>query len=708
MKFYLLLTCFLFSFNALSKSRGYDAALVVSGGVSLGAYQGGFLSYITELQNQYPKESRNPQVFAGASAGSMNSLITLAELGRVNPNRSVKKSIYWNLWVPLGIDRLADKESMSPVNFLSKKPIQDRYDDLRRIWKEGLRKNYDVIFGVSLTQKEPELIEVYKGGRKYLQMLNEAIFRIRGRGPGIPPVIENYIVKENANKQIYIPFTKDQNKNLDLLFNVIEGSSAFPMAFGPAEIEYCKYDDYYRNKQCSKDKIRKHKFIDGGLFNNVPLSIVNVVTEDHVKKDNILLIIDPSDKHLTYRPPMAKAKGKSVADYTLSIFDSFIGTARSREMISFYEAPSFTNSMSSTVSLPLASEPLYAFFGFFEIDFRRFDFLVGYADAINFAGGYVQDTKGKKLDYKQGHYYGFNHDERCIIDSVVEKNFNLQCLNNVDTNLKTLLRISVGKLLETCSFNENLKLCRKKEEISESLLFDKKINLFRFNDKEDNTQYSLRKLKEDRFIFHELLRKESQSDKSDAPFLIINQLHRSIRDFSSHLNYGEELVVATASKTYLDSLYYIPYESYFSIDLGSLAEITYASKLGVGSRDTMSWRWSVSLIFNSIIDFQESDEEARVIIPALGIEKTILSMSKDSTQFILGAKTGYMFSDNDDYNSDKCTERIGQFMACSGWYAQAYPMVTFFERLRLKTFIQYVHATENQEISSGLELGFNF
>ncbi len=706
MNLLILLLGFLFCFQTSAKE--INTAVVVSGGVSLGSYEGGFLSYLTEVERLNYSKKRTPQVYAGASAGSMNSLITLLEAGRVKSNQfSVKESLFWRLWVPLGIDRLADKKEMSMINFLSKEPIQALYKDTRALWNEGLRKDYDVIFGLTLTQRKPVIIEVYKGGRKFPQMLNEAIFRIRGRGPGLPPIIENYVIKSNATRQIYLPFTNDQNENLTMLFRAIEASGAFPLAFKPVTLDYCHYDQYIKTKSCPKKSLLSRVFIDGGMFNNIPLTIINKVSAQRVAKDNLLLIVDPSDKHLLYETPEFESKGQEVSKYVMDIFDSFIGTARSRETLSFYESPSFSNSFSSTVSVPLASSPMYAFFGFFERDFRRFDFLVGYADSKIFIKNYIEKKYAKsnvKLPYK----YQFTNDETCVVNVIEKKDFNNSCLDHLEHNLKTILRISVAKIIENCNKKLDLEFCKKSKAIMGSKLYAGDFEKFGFLEEENITQYTLRKLKEEKFLFNELHHTEDTTDRSDAPYLIINKLHNSIADYAKNLNTTERLIVNFGSKTYLNSIFYIPYESYFSLDLGTLGEISYAKSFGDDNRDLKSWRWVVGLMFNSIMDFQESKDDENVFIPNFGIERTILRWSDEKNQFSFGLRLGYMFSSKDKYGSINCDTSQANFKACSAPYAQFYPLFTLYEKVRIKPFIHYIHAEENNEVGTGLEIGFNF
>src|SRR6478752_2184011 len=75
-------------------------SLTISGGVSLGAHEAGFLYYLTEVVK------RNPQVFhlvtvTGASAGSMNGRSTTLE-GWSPPIDDPPTTLFCKTWMPVG------------------------------------------------------------------------------------------------------------------------------------------------------------------------------------------------------------------------------------------------------------------------------------------------------------------------------------------------------------------------------------------------------------------------------------------------------------------------------------------------------------------------------------------------------------------------------------------------------------------------------
>src|SRR5262245_15433787 len=81
-------------------------SLTVSGGVSLGAYQAGYLYFAIETTRRHVE--RPPlRLVTGASAGSINTLT--AVLAACQPSGTdPDQSLFWRSWVDLGFHELFD------------------------------------------------------------------------------------------------------------------------------------------------------------------------------------------------------------------------------------------------------------------------------------------------------------------------------------------------------------------------------------------------------------------------------------------------------------------------------------------------------------------------------------------------------------------------------------------------------------------------
>ena len=88
-------------------------ALTVSGGVSLGAYQAGYLFYLSETAKL------NPSLFkirlaTGASAGMINALLTMMSIGD-EAQTDITKTLLYKLWTAMRYDELLDVEEAPPL-----------------------------------------------------------------------------------------------------------------------------------------------------------------------------------------------------------------------------------------------------------------------------------------------------------------------------------------------------------------------------------------------------------------------------------------------------------------------------------------------------------------------------------------------------------------------------------------------------------------
>jgi hypothetical protein len=93
------------------------------------------------------------------SAGSINATIAAFEHCRL-PQPNPKASAFWNVWMPVGIDELLpDVHSHSPVNILSRAPLEGAAERLRSLVEneEGWRKEpCQVPIGIVATRVAPD------------------------------------------------------------------------------------------------------------------------------------------------------------------------------------------------------------------------------------------------------------------------------------------------------------------------------------------------------------------------------------------------------------------------------------------------------------------------------------------------------------------------------------------------------------------------
>jgi predicted acylesterase/phospholipase RssA len=372
---FLLLT--LCNINLHAEQEKIDFSMVISGGVSLGAYEAGYnwamikmLSKIRDNGNLAQPELRS---VAGASAGSINALMTAmywCQKDDVPLRNSVEDNLFYETWVNLGIEDLAirgedpaNKSTLFTRRGLKKKAafILEQMD------KSIFRKGCEIPLGVSVTKVTPIVEDV--AGIKIKNQHFSVPLTVKEKHGKL--IIENKKMPPSTDFYISIPgIEKDRSKITDVLF----ASSAFPGAFQQVKLDYA-----YKGKRAS------HYFIDGGAYDNVPLQLAIELNE----KASFFLFMDPSnmrkepkrsEKVAPEEPPVGFITTNSMPLLTsFEIFQSM----RLYQAINKY----FRNNDSRTLILssryhPITGKYLENFAAFLDINFRIYDYYVGVYDAI--------------------------------------------------------------------------------------------------------------------------------------------------------------------------------------------------------------------------------------------------------------------------------------------------------------------------------------
>ena len=87
-------------------SRRIPLSIIIRGGSSLGAYEAGYLYILTEAIKRNP-EYFTPDVLSGASAGTINAILSVLSLGKP-PTDNPLESVYYRSWAQLNFRDLID------------------------------------------------------------------------------------------------------------------------------------------------------------------------------------------------------------------------------------------------------------------------------------------------------------------------------------------------------------------------------------------------------------------------------------------------------------------------------------------------------------------------------------------------------------------------------------------------------------------------
>ena len=370
-----------------AERKKVDFSLVISGGVSLGAYEAGYNWAMIKMLTKAKTSSKivDPELrsVAGASAGSINALLSAmywCQKDSVPLRNSVDDNLFYETWVNLGIEDLMIKgeDPENKSSLFTQKGLEKKGEKIiEHLKKPIFKKNCEVPLGVAVTKVTP-IVETVSGIKVKNQNFSVPLAFKEKNGQGI---VENKVLPPSTDFYISIPgIEKDRKKAIHLLL----ASGAFPGAFQQMKLDY----NY-------KGKNHSHYFIDGGLYDNVPLDLAIALNE----KSSTFLFMDPSN--------MRKELIEEDEDKEEEIPVGFIGTNLMPLFSSFdimqsmklYEAinQNFRGNSDKKLILssryhPLTGKYLGHFGAFLDQNFRLYDYYVGVYDAIyNLAAGFKRN-----------------------------------------------------------------------------------------------------------------------------------------------------------------------------------------------------------------------------------------------------------------------------------------------------------------------------
>ncbi len=371
-----------------------SVALVISGGASLGVYEAGYLYVLGEVLK---RQGIPLHVATGASAGSGNALLSaLASCGK--PNARPTTDPGFRFWLSTRFTTLFEPAAGTPVSAFTARPGLDVLRQLvRETWARGLPAVCDVVLGIPVTKITPLTVPLRPGSQiSAPRQLLRFTVRIRGRGPGQPPLIENVVDPGSRVPQLMLPLAAEPDADpladLERLLEVIVASGAFPYGFPPVRLGYCVYAAAAGAVQPRCDAAEHTEwFIDGGVFDNVPLRLATALAgrAAHPASRTVFIYLDP-DLRAYPLPAAGGADTRSelpgdAFTYGAVLAGGFVQQAHKSELFALLEErPAVLDSvLIATSRYPPASGFLANFFGLFETEFRRFDFYLGMSDALH-------------------------------------------------------------------------------------------------------------------------------------------------------------------------------------------------------------------------------------------------------------------------------------------------------------------------------------
>jgi hypothetical protein len=261
------------------------------------------------------------------------------------------------------------------------------------------------VLGVTATRVTPRQ-RALAGGRTSIPRTEEKfVLRIQGRGPGRMPRITSYPEADVEDEQIVLPSQPDGTVSFDDVKSLLLASAAFPVAFQPQPVRHCMVRTRGGSPPwCPSAEATSALFLDGGVFDNAPLRLAAWLagagladgpgglrwraapTPDDTRPPHRVTFAFLSADARDYPGPGETGAAKPAASLPRLLGEeaaAFVSTARSKELDGLLS--DFPHVAETLVypqrHIPAASEPLAAFFGFFERSFREFDFTLGMYEA---------------------------------------------------------------------------------------------------------------------------------------------------------------------------------------------------------------------------------------------------------------------------------------------------------------------------------------
>lgn len=458
---FLILILALFSTSYLDAKEELSISLTVSGGVSYGSYQGGYL-YVLNDWLRINHDNCKLRIVTGASAGAINAFLSVLALA--DPNYVVDtQSVFYKTWIPVSFNKL--NCGKSALGVFGRDFFEELKDSLLFPLLSKPPHGYpiEILLGVTATRLTP--LDLKIADKLSVPTLEQKFIMHMSKDSSNGWVIRNYIDSTSNCPTVVLPFRNknlhgivEKDNDINLITSLLYTSSGLPFAFEPLSIQHwnlipseingVNWEDtgavsLWDNLSRLPDSITPSEpsltnFIDGGVFDNSPLRLAAETVNKGLEYDSIKgikWVFLPSTNlknsavehvHFLYfsqenmvfpQPSISQQEiDSSLVTTTMKLFGNFINSARTKELGLIQEQfPKIKKSLTSCYA-PSMSGYLVNTLGFFEKPFRMFDFYLGMYDARRYLNEYYR----KNPDFK-----GYDFDLPVLDDTISDVRFQL-------------------------------------------------------------------------------------------------------------------------------------------------------------------------------------------------------------------------------------------------------------------------------------------
>ncbi len=316
-------------------------SLTVRGGVSLGAYEGGINWALLRALESDPGASLT--TVTGASAGNINAFLSAVEWCQrpeIAARETPRDNLFWKAWIPVGIHGLFPRgqaKGYAPGDGLfARGAFASAEATLRQALDDGARfpAACPLAVGVTVTRIRPADIVIKsadaQSGSDGIHIPTQRFVSTFGLQTGRQGLRFSQLDQHDHEVGEYLTLPERDGLVSDQqIVDIIQASSAFPVAFGPQVIRHCAdLDGLHGRAACGRPTA--DQFIDGGVFDNVPLGLAVSLTGQILAPADAeqvhYLYVDPGHARTYVRPPPPAPERPEVRRVGLSTTFDFIST----------------------------------------------------------------------------------------------------------------------------------------------------------------------------------------------------------------------------------------------------------------------------------------------------------------------------------------------------------------------------------------------
>lgn len=280
-----------------------DLSLATSGGVSIGSYLAGSNATLLEVLRLWRDTPELRAAFrlphyrvvaaTGASAGSINALISAMRWCESGGRERLDEGLYWRVWMPLGLEQLLHDDAIPRELGLFDR--SDILNELRALLASGLHRDARTDCIVSVGAIASKLVPTRMKLNDHIEALVQRVvvtYEVAGvpRAPGetsAPPANASSVILPSPpliahdsamGKQIVLA-SRNQgggDERFVPLFSFLNAATSIPYVFAPVSLSYCDDGSPTAQTLCGSDRAgapvtQRARFVDGGSFDNTPL-----------------------------------------------------------------------------------------------------------------------------------------------------------------------------------------------------------------------------------------------------------------------------------------------------------------------------------------------------------------------------------------------------------------------------------------------------